>query len=90
MFLDIGMPDMDGLAVARAIRAMTPSAPVALVAVTGWGREGDREAAFRAGFDHHITKPPDWTSLAQAISAVLPAGARRNASAARTPLPSAE
>jgi two-component system CheB/CheR fusion protein len=90
MVLDIGMPDMDGLAVARAIRAMTPSAPVALVAVTGWGREGDREAAFRAGFDHHITKPPDWTSLAQAISAVLPAGARRNASAARTPLPSAE
>lgn len=90
IFLDIGMPDMDGLAVARAIRAMAPSTPVALVAVTGWGREDDRQAAFDAGFDHHITKPPDWASLGPAISAVLPARARRSVAAARAQSPSAE
>ncbi|HUR35157.1 MAG TPA: CheR family methyltransferase [Vicinamibacterales bacterium] len=87
MFLDIGMPDMDGLAVARAVRSMQAGGQVALVAVTGWGREDDRQATLHAGFDYHITKPPDWASLEQALSPVLaaPRGGAGAATQAHSP-----
>jgi len=55
--VDIGMPGLDGYAVARRVRAeLGPQSP-RLVAVTGFGREEDREKAKRAGFDTHLTKP---------------------------------
>lgn len=54
---DIGLPDIDGYAVARAIRANTEFSGVFLVAVTGYGQDADRELAHEAGFDRHITKP---------------------------------
>jgi signal transduction histidine kinase len=55
--VDIGMPGLDGYAVARRVRAeLGPQAP-RLVALTGYGREEDRERAKRAGFDSHLTKP---------------------------------
>ncbi|HEV8237934.1 MAG TPA: response regulator [Thermoanaerobaculia bacterium] len=55
--VDIGMPGLDGYAVARRVRAeLGPQSP-RLVAVTGFGREEDREKARRAGFDSHLTKP---------------------------------
>jgi CheY-like chemotaxis protein len=55
--VDIAMPGLDGYAVARRVRAkLGPSAP-RLVALTGFGREEDRERARRAGFDSHLTKP---------------------------------
>jgi len=54
--LDIGMPRMNGYEVARLVKAEI-RAPVVLVALTGWGQAGDREAASRAGFDHHLVKP---------------------------------
>ncbi len=55
--VDIGMPGLDGYAVARRVRAeLGPQAP-RLVALTGYGREEDRERAKRAGFDNHLTKP---------------------------------
>ena len=57
VFLDIGMPGMDGYETARRIRADDPSASVTLVAITGWGAESDRIKAREAGFDHHFTKP---------------------------------
>jgi CheY-like chemotaxis protein/two-component sensor histidine kinase len=61
--LDIGMPGMSGYEVATAIRSLPGGKDVLLVAVSGWGQESDRLAAFAAGFDHHLTKPVDFNSL---------------------------
>jgi PAS domain S-box-containing protein len=57
ILLDIGLPDISGYELARRIRATTWGGNAGLIAVTGWGQESDREQAFRAGFDHHLTKP---------------------------------
>ena len=53
--LDLGLPGMDGLALARSIRAIAPAAY--LVAATGYGQETDRRASGEAGFDRHLIKP---------------------------------
>jgi CheY-like chemotaxis protein len=55
--LDIGMPKPDGYEVARRVRANAACDDVVLVAVTGWGQEGDKIRAREAGFDLHFTKP---------------------------------
>jgi CheY-like chemotaxis protein len=57
VFLDIGMPGMNGYETAGRIRADDPSGLVVLAALTGWGAEADRIRAKEAGFDHHFTKP---------------------------------
>jgi PAS domain S-box-containing protein len=62
VFLDIGLPGLDGYAVARQLRATSRTAEALLVALTGYGQDEDREKAFAAGFDHHLLKP---TELAQ-------------------------
>jgi CheY-like chemotaxis protein len=54
---DIGLPEMDGYAVARELRADPLTAPIRLVALTGYGRETDRDRAAAAGFDLHLVKP---------------------------------
>ena len=59
VFLDIGMPKMDGYAVARALREEFGFESLRLVALTAWGREVDRIASRQAGFDAHVTKPAD-------------------------------
>ena len=64
-FLDLGMPRMDGCDAARRIRSL--GHPVLLVALTGWGRDEDKELARQAGFDHHLTKPPDREALERLI-----------------------
>jgi PAS domain S-box-containing protein len=61
--LDIGMPDLDGYQVAAAIRKAAWGHPMLLIAVTGWGREEDKQRALSAGFDHHLTKPIDPAKL---------------------------
>lgn len=55
-FLDIGMPDMTGYAVARQLRAKY-GAEILLVAVTGYGTTEDRTVSFESGFDMHLVKP---------------------------------
>ncbi|WP_373507922.1 response regulator, partial [Thiocapsa sp.] len=55
--LDIGLPDMDGHAVARALREQPRMANAVLIAMTGYGQPRDRERAYAAGFDHHLVKP---------------------------------
>jgi PAS domain S-box-containing protein len=61
--LDIGMPDLDGYAVAREVRMRERGKPAMLVAVTGWGNSDDKARAMAAGFDHHFTKPIDPADL---------------------------
>ena len=54
---DIGLPGMDGYAVAKAMRADPAFRGAHLVALTGYGQPEDRERALQAGFDQHLTKP---------------------------------
>ena len=63
VLLDIGMPDMDGYEVARAIRSRYADRHPVLIAFTGWGQETDRTRAREAGFDHHLVKPADLRTL---------------------------
>ena len=57
IFLDIGLPVMNGYDVARTLRAMPEFNHVQIAAVTGWGQEEDRRKARDAGIDSHFTKP---------------------------------
>jgi len=68
VLLDIGMPDMSGYAVARAIRQAEWGATIQLVAITGWGNAQDKEKARAAGFDRHLTKPVDPDQLGKLVS----------------------
>jgi two-component system CheB/CheR fusion protein len=63
VLLDLGMPEMDGIEVARRIRADRDWTGVRIVALTGWGQESDRERTREAGFDFHLTKPVDLDML---------------------------
>jgi PAS domain S-box-containing protein len=69
--VDIGMPQMSGLDVARALRRTPWGASMRLVAVTGWGQEEDRKAALGSGFDDHITKPVEPARLQAVFEAVF-------------------
>ena len=55
--LDVGMPGMSGLEVARRIREAPWGREMVLIALTGWGQDEDRRRTKEAGFDHHLTKP---------------------------------
>jgi CheY-like chemotaxis protein len=67
VLLDIGLPEMDGLEVARRIRARPDGEAVRLIALTGWGQDEDKRRTQEAGFDEHLTKPVDAVSLATLI-----------------------
>jgi two-component system CheB/CheR fusion protein len=57
VLLDVGLPGMDGLEVARRIRANPRHRDVRLIALTGYGQASDRQATREAGFDYHLVKP---------------------------------
>lgn len=57
IFLDLGMPGMDGYETARRIRALPEGCGVKLIALTGWGKDQVKSRAYDAGFDIHFTKP---------------------------------
>ena len=63
ILLDIGMPDISGYEVAKQLRSRQWGKGVLLVALTGWGQESDRLRAVESGFDHHLTKPVESTTL---------------------------
>jgi CheY-like chemotaxis protein len=63
VFCDIGLPRLDGYEVARKLRDEPSLRGIVLVAMTGYGGQGDRARADRAGFDHHYTKPIDIDTL---------------------------
>ena len=68
VLLDIGLPGMSGLDVARRLRAVPWGQSLRLIAVTGWGHETDRAKSLEAGFDAHLTKPIDPGMLLQHIA----------------------
>ncbi len=67
VLLDIGMPGLSGYEVARKMRQSDPGSGVRLIAITGWGQENDKERAFAAGFDYHLTKPVDLRRMSELI-----------------------
>lgn len=68
VFLDIGMPIMDGYEVARQMRQFEGLQNVVLVALTGWGQQGDRQRAAEAGFNFHLTKPADPMTIEEILT----------------------
>ncbi len=71
IFLDIGLPGMDGYEVARRVRMSPLGDRVKLVALTGYGQEEDRKMAHDAGFDHHLVKPVAWDRLQEVLHEAL-------------------
>ena len=63
VLLDIGLPNMDGLEVARRMRNDLGLKDILLVALTGYGQEDDRRKSQEAGFDYHLVKPVDFDVL---------------------------
>ena len=60
---DIGLPDIDGYEVARRLRADEALRSTRLIALSGYARPEDKACAREAGFDAHVTKPPDLDEL---------------------------
>jgi CheY-like chemotaxis protein len=67
VLLDIGMPGLTGYEVARKLRQSAAGRAVRLIAITGWGQDVDKERAYAAGFDYHLTKPVDPQRLVELL-----------------------
>jgi signal transduction histidine kinase/ActR/RegA family two-component response regulator len=72
IFLDIGLPGLDGYEVARRLRGPLGFRDARVVAITGYGREEDRRKAREAGFDMHLTKPVDPEDLQKLLQSTEP------------------
>ena len=70
IFLDIGMPRLNGYDACRRIRGEAWANNIVFVAVTGWGQDDDRRRAQEAGFDHHLVKPAEPARLRQLLSTI--------------------
>jgi signal transduction histidine kinase/CheY-like chemotaxis protein len=75
--LDIGLPDFDGNELARRLRQRPETARSTLIAMTGYGRQQDRETSMAAGFDHYLVKPVDTALLSGILEAAAQAHALR-------------
>jgi signal transduction histidine kinase/CheY-like chemotaxis protein len=71
VFLDIGMPGMDGFETARRMRASTQGRDVTLIALTGWGAEETRKMVEAEGFDRHLVKPAQLDEVQRALESTL-------------------
>jgi signal transduction histidine kinase/ActR/RegA family two-component response regulator len=69
VFLDIGMPGLDGYEVAQRLRRQPATCDAVIVAITGWGQDKDRQRAREAGFDEHLVKPADVEHLVRLLRA---------------------
>jgi len=72
VFLDIGMPNLNGYDAARLIRkeADAEGRQIILMAMTGWGQESDLRRAKEAGFDQHLLKPLDFDDVKRKLRAL--------------------
>jgi two-component system, sensor histidine kinase len=78
VILDIGLPDLDGYHVARALRSQPETAGALLIALTGYGQESDRQRTRAAGFDHHLVKPASLEDVERVIATDGEDGQPRN------------
>ena len=69
VFLDIGLPEMDGYQLADRLRAKLPSQASHFFAITGYGQPEDRQRSVDAGFEEHLVKPVDLGMLQRCIAA---------------------
>lgn len=67
--VDLGLPEMDGLELARRMRSDPRFADTYLIALTGYGQPADREAVRGAGFDEHMVKPVELDELVRRLGA---------------------
>ena len=74
VLLDIGLPGLDGFEVAQKIRRQASLSDIVLVALTGYGQDGDRQRALDVGFDYHLVKPADFGAIEQILATVREAG----------------
>jgi CheY-like chemotaxis protein len=70
--LDSGLPGLDGVELARRLRALPLQQGAMLVALTGYGQESDRERSREAGFDRHLVKPVSPETLREVLASVRP------------------
>ena len=70
VFMDLGMPGMDGLEATRRIRALPHGALTRIIALTGWAQEADRERTRNAGMDSHLAKPVSLEALQKVLDSV--------------------
>jgi signal transduction histidine kinase/ActR/RegA family two-component response regulator len=83
---DIGLPEMDGHEIARRLRGDPKVASATLIALTGWGAEGELRRTRESGFDFHLVKPVDANALLDLLSQISPrAGARPTGEPATSP-----
>ena len=68
ILLDIGLPKLNGYEACRRIREMPWGKKLVIIAQTGWGQDGDRQRTHDAGFDHHMVKPVDPTTLMKMLA----------------------
>lgn len=69
--LDIGLPDISGIELARRLREAAGPLPLALVAISGWGPQPDRVDTAAAGFDAHLVKPVEYEAVEQVLLRLL-------------------
>ena len=67
VLLDIGLPGLSGLEVARALRILPETRHALLIALSGYGQIEDRQRSLEAGLDHHLTKPVDPRTLSSLL-----------------------
>jgi PAS domain S-box-containing protein len=79
VFLNIGMPGMNGYEVAKRLRADARLQATRLVAVTGWGTEDDQRKSRDAGFDEHLTKPVELAVVNDVLARFLGGGLQQPA-----------
>lgn len=73
VFLDIGLPGMDGYEIARRLREFPETSGARLIALTGYGQSADLARSRVSGFDEHFVKPVDPLTLARAVAGDAPA-----------------
>jgi PAS domain S-box-containing protein len=69
LLLDIGLPRLSGYDIAASLRADPAMKAITIVAITGYGQVHDRTRTAAVGFDHHLTKPVEFTTLQELLSA---------------------
>jgi len=85
VLLDLGMPEVDGLEVARRVRASGLEPQPRLVALTGWGQDDDRERTRAAGFDAHLVKPATSEQIAGVLARAAQPSTKGSTNANKAP-----